>query len=472
MQFIVLLVALAALLWGAVFILRGSLLTGCIVFVVINACFGYYFLHFNVGSISLSLDRLVLVALCAMFALAWRTGRVEGRPLVRMDAVVLAFFFWLAIRTFTTDFRNAHHGAPSPLWHLIVGYASPLLLYWIARQLPLDRRVIGLIQKFFIVFGVYLACTGIAEVSGQWWAVFPKHIADPDVGLHFGRARGPMVQAVVYGFTLSICLMCALVYRMQFTGNKRFVLLGCAAMSCAGVFCCYTRCVWMGAALALGVFIWLAASRRVRTVVLSGTCVLGLLLAATQWERLQTFDGGRSADASKDSASMRVSFAYVSWQMFKDNPLLGCGFGQYVREKDAYLSDRSTSLTLEHIRTEIHHNLFLSILVETGLIGFVLYLTMLGTMSTTAWYLWSSWEAPLWLRGHGLAMLAIVAAYIPNALFQPMGHMNIAHMLFFFFGGLTSGLVHQARPVSSGGSSTNRLTVTERKSPVPLQVMS
>ena len=55
---------------------------------------------------------------------------------------------------------------------------------------------------------------------------------------------------------------------------------------------------------------------------------------------------------------------------------------------------------------------------------------------------------------------------------QPMSHMNIAHMLFFFFGGLTSGLVHLARPVSSGGSSTNRLTATQRKSPVPLQVMS
>ncbi|MDH3717898.1 MAG: O-antigen ligase family protein [Planctomycetota bacterium] len=450
MQLLVIIVALVALVWGAAFVLRGSLLTGCLVFLVVNACLGYYFFHVRVGPAELTLDRIVLVALCAMFAIAWRTGQLDAKPMVRMDYAVWAFFAWLAVRTFTSDFRDVPVDAPSPLWHLIVGYGSPLLLYGIARQLPLDRRAIGLVQKFFIAFGIYLALTGLAEVSGQWWAVFPKHISDPDVGLHFGRARGPMVQAVVYGFALSICLIFAWVYRLQAPRNLRTGLwISCAAFA-AGIFFCYTRCVWIGAALAIGLLLWLTTSRQVRTVCLAALLLVGLLVVGTRWQQLQSFSGGRSAGASKDSAAMRVSFAYVSWQMFQDHPLLGCGFAQYVRDKNPYLSDRTTSLTLEHIRDEVHHNLFLSILVETGLIGFVLYVTMLAALAVAAWRLWSARQAPQWLRLHGLAMLAVLVAYVPNAIFQPMGHMNIAHMLFFFLGGLTSGLQHHVRATDRG----------------------
>ncbi|NIL96647.1 MAG: hypothetical protein GTO53_04385 [Planctomycetales bacterium] len=450
MQMLIIILGLVAVVWAAAFVLRGSLLTGCLVFLAVNACLGYYFFHLRVGPVELTCDRLVLVMLVAMYAIAWRMGRLDARPMVRLDYGVWIFFAWLAVRTFTSDFRDLPPDAPSPIWHLMVGYGSPLLLYAIARQLPLDDRAIGLVQKSFIAFGMYLALTGLAEVSGQWWAVFPRHISDPDVGLHFGRARGPMVQAVVYGFALSICLIVAWVYRLQASPKLRIGLLLGSAPFCAGIYFCYTRCVWMGTALAMGLLLWLTTSRQVRTVCLAGLMIVGLLVVGTRWQQLQSFSGGRSADASRDSASMRVSFAYVSWQMFRDRPLTGCGFGQYIHHKDLYLSDRSTSLALEHIRDEVHHNLFLSILVETGLIGFVLYVAMLTAMAVAAWRLWSATQAPTWVRRHGLMMLAVVAAYIPNAIFQPMGHMNIAHMLFFFLAGLTSGLQHHV-PLGEAG---------------------
>ncbi len=95
--------------------------------------------------------------------------------------------------------------------------------------------------------GVYLGVTGVLEITGQWWAVFPAHIADPNVGLHFGRARGPMVHAVSFGLYLGIGLLAAWLWQWRFGRLGRLLLLLPAPIMLAGLYGSYTRSVWMGA---------------------------------------------------------------------------------------------------------------------------------------------------------------------------------------------------------------------------------
>jgi O-antigen ligase len=121
--------------------------------------------------------------------------------------------------------------------------------------------------------------------------------------------------------------------------------------------------------------------------------------------------------------------------------VLGVGLGQYVRAKDDYLSDRTTELQLEGVRDQLLHNLPLSILVESGLIGFGLYLWMFFAWTRDAWRLWRNSRLPDWARSQGLIMMGLMAAYIPNALFQPLGHMNVVQMTFFFVAGMNAALV-------------------------------
>ena len=54
-------------------------------------------------------------------------------------------------------------------------------------------------QIYGNLFGVYLGFTAVCEIAQLWSLVFPKYIADPKIGLHFGRARGPMVHGVSFG---------------------------------------------------------------------------------------------------------------------------------------------------------------------------------------------------------------------------------------------------------------------------------
>ena len=80
-------------------------------------------------------------------------------------------------------------------------------------------------------FGLYLAATGLLEAAHQWAFVFPRYIADPTVGLHYGRARGPMVQAVSYGLCLGITML---------AGFRLAILVGIDSGSCFGSRSC--RC--------------------------------------------------------------------------------------------------------------------------------------------------------------------------------------------------------------------------------------
>ncbi|MCG8586460.1 MAG: O-antigen ligase family protein, partial [Pirellulales bacterium] len=179
-----------------------------------------------------------------------------------------------------------------------------------------------------------------------------------------------------------------------------------------------------------------------RPVVVGVVLLSGMVVATTQWDRLISLNAGRSATHTRDSTYMRASFAYVSLQMFLDRPLAGCGLGQYTREKDIYLADRSTPLVLESIRYEINHNYFLSILAETGIVGLALYLGLLAAWTRNAYRLCRAEEVPPWAQRQGLLMLVTVGVYVPVALFQPASHINIVQMLLLFQAGLTAGLAH------------------------------
>ena len=441
----------AGLVWATIFVLRGSLVAGCLAFLLVNACFGFYFFNVHVGPVELTLDRIVLVLLVAAYFIHRALGRTVPWRWGASDWATLAFVAWLTLRTFTSDWLQAPKGHVLPVWHLIVGYVSPLLIYAIVRQAPLGERNVRLVQLFFIVLGTYLSLTAIAEVTGQWWAVFPSHISDPNIGLHYGRARGPMVQAIVLGFCLSISTLCMWAYRDRLTWRGSLASLGLIGLFLVGTICTYTRCVWIGAALGLMLVMALTLPKRVSTVLLAGVITCGLLVTATRWDQLVSLSAGRSAAHTRDSTYMRASFAYVSWQMFLDHPVLGVGLSQYILAKDEYLSDRTTELRLEGIRDQLLHNLPLSILVETGLVGFGLYLAMFYAWTRDAWRLWRNRRVPDWARSQGLMMLGLMVVYIPNALFQPLGHMNIVHMMFFFLAGITAALAATFQP--SGAKS-------------------
>jgi len=89
-----------------------------------------------------------------------------------------------------------------------------------------------------------------------------------------------------------------------------------------------------------------------------------MLVMATTWHSVVDLEREGSGSESEHSVDQRKSFAYVSWKMFRENPVFGVGFGRFYDSKLPYLSDRSQDFELESLRNLHHHNTLLSLLTE------------------------------------------------------------------------------------------------------------
>ncbi len=463
MELLIAIAALAGVVWGGWFLLRGSLIAGCLLFLLATCCFGWPFLQFDAGPLPLTLDRLAIVLLAGMYIVQRGLLRTEPKPALLADKLLLLLLGLLTLSMFTHNWRSLPPGVVPPLWHLMTGYFMPAIVYWVARQAPLGRRSVGWVHGALAVFGVYLAATGLAEIGHQWWAVFPSYIADPTVGLHYGRARGPMVQAVSYGLFLGVTLLAVIVWRKRLSTAGRWLWLPVIPLQLAALYFTYTRSIWIGTTLAIVVMLTMLAPKVWRPAILATVLLLaGAVLA--NLDSLANLQREGNATEARESATMRECFAYVSWQMFLDRPLWGCGFGQFYTEKLTYLSDRSTPLQLELIRDYIHHNTYLSLLTETGVIGLGLFLTILGLWIRAGWRLCRD-ENPPWVRLHGVLLLGAVTTYAVQMMFHEVSYTSIDNSLIFLLAGVANGLCAQERPLAAlacDALSTNERVASER----------
>ena len=452
MTAIVLIAVIAATVWGMLFVLRGSLIGGCLAFLLAACCFSHTFLEFDLGPLPLTLDRIALVLLALAYLVQWRLGRTDPKPATGVDLLVLLLAGLLAASTFTSDWRVDAPGEISPLWRLIFGYLMPMTVYWIARQSPLSSDRIWWVQAALAAFAVYLAITGLAEVTRQWWLVYPKYIADPSVGIHFGRARGPMVQAACYGTALAICMLAAWIWRGKLGRAGQLGVILLMPLFGAAIYFTYTRSAWLESALGLLVVLALTLQGRMRSLVIGGVLAAGLVVAVANWDSLLGFQREQSAAETRKSAQMRASFAYASWLMFQDRPLWGCGFGQYRTEVLPYLADRSSDFDLESIRGYVHHNTLLCILVENGLLGLLAFASILLGWTRAAWILWRSPHTPDWARGHAVLLLGTMVTYLCQALSRDVTYTAVENLLLFFLAGITMGLLPLAGRLATAPS--------------------
>ena len=445
MTIIIAILALVGLLWAAIFATRGCLLMGCVGFVVVGYCLGHEFYQFDLGPIPLTLERVLLGGLIAAYVIQWRMGRTEPKQLQRADFVLFAFCGWLIISTFTNDWQLSKPGKISPIWLLVAGYIMPFLVYWIARQASLSQKAVYATYAAIALFGCYLAITALAEISHQWWLVYPKYISNPKLGIHFGRARGATLQSQGLGLMLSITLGVLWTWSRNQAKPKQLLVYLMLPVFLVAIYFTYTRCVWLGAAAGILVVMGFSLRGAWRPIAVTAVLGVGACLALYKADDIVGIQRDAGSLAARDSVSQRSSFTYVSWLMFQDRPLLGVGFGQFTEAKLPYLSDRSSSLYLEAIREQPHHNTFLSLLTETGIIGMLLFLAMLFYWIKNAW-LMAKGPYPTFVKQHGVLMLTALACYLGPALFFDMTYSPQGNWLIFLLAGISSGLAAKYLP--------------------------
>ena len=468
MPIVAIVIGLAAIVWGAIYARRGSLLAGCGLLLVVGYVLGHEFWNIDVGPLPVTLDRIMLVGLLAGLAVQWRIGRLALRPLTAGDLVLgllLAIVVASAVLSGQADFEL---NAASKWGRLLTSFLIPATLFFIVRQVPVTPRDWSLLLAGFVLLGIYLATTGVLEVAGQWGLVFPRYIADPNLGTHFGRARGPELNSVSLGLYLTAALWCGWTLLGHVTRRwQQLALFLTLPLMAGGVMLTYTRSTWLGMAASGLVVAAIEIPRRWRLPALGAAAFVGMLLVAASWSHLTGLQREGSTQESAHSVGQRTSFAYVSWQMFRDHPVFGVGFGRFYDRKLPYLSDRSQDFELESIRSLHHHNTFLSALTETGLVGLAAFVAAIAVWTRQAWLLVKHHESSTWIHSQGVLMLALMANYLCSAVFHDLTLISSQHVLLFAFAGLTVNLRQQAmgwhavRPCEGRGVRTPAAPVAD-----------
>jgi O-antigen ligase len=438
MPLVALLVMAAGMVWGLIYARRGSLALGGAALIVVAYVFGYTFWNLHVGPLPLTLDRLVLMGLVGAFVLQWRWGRLDSKPLSGSDWLLAALLVILTGSLLTAGTPDVKPiDSFSPMWRLVMSFFVPGVLYWISREAPLSERAWIGSMAILSALGIYLAVTGVAELKGQWSIVFPRYIADPTLGIHFGRARGPELNSASLGVYLTVCLWCAWLLRPEVRRSWQLVLLAAVPLMILGIYATLTRSTWIGLVASGAVVGFLQLNKKWRLPLFTLAALGGMFVLAAAWDSVVNVERETTASESGHSVDQRKSFTYVSWHMFKDHPVFGVGFGRFYDCKLPYLSDRTQSFELESLRYLHHHNTLLSLLTETGLLGLMAFLGLLTAWARSAWSLVHDVGLPVWQRSQGLLMLAVIVTYLSSAVFHDLTLLPSQQWILFLVAGLT-----------------------------------
>ena len=250
----------------------------------------------------------------------------------------------------------------SQTWSLVASkFVVPFILFHAAIVVFREPRARRAFELFVIAALAYLVFTAIAFLLDARSLIFPRYILDESLGIHAERARGPFLQAVANGLSLNMLGILALVLAPK----RRAVLLLWLALP-AAILATMTRAVWIAFALssiAIGFRLGAGCIRRFTTALVILGLMAGPLIFLTDNSLATTL---RERTAERGPVEARMAVYEAAWTMFRERPLRGWTAGGMYEE----LARRMPGY---HLKAFFAHNTYLSLLIEFGLPGLLLY---------------------------------------------------------------------------------------------------
>src|SRR4051812_9755002 len=126
----------------------------------------------------------------------------------------------------------------------------PFVMFAVAPLVFRTEQQRRVLLGTLVVTGAYLGVTAIFEKVGLDALVFPRYIADPSVGIHFGRARGPFVESVADGLAMFMCAAAAVMGSRLWRGGVRVACYAVVVVCAVGMVLTLTRGVWLAGIVA------------------------------------------------------------------------------------------------------------------------------------------------------------------------------------------------------------------------------
>ncbi len=139
-------------------------------------------------------------------------------------------------------------------------------------------------------------------------------------------------------------------------------------LGAVGLLLSMSRAGWLGLAAAIVVYVIVVGDRKIKKLILGTVIVMVLVIVSVpnfRYRLLLPFYGEKSANS-------RIELWQSGWQAVKKSPLLGSGLTGYKKVSQHLINDQALP---EH---NFPHNIFLNFWVETGLLGLISLIGLMG----------------------------------------------------------------------------------------------
>lgn len=193
--------------------------------------------------------------------------------------------------------------------------------------------------------------------------------------LHHGQGVGGWLgDENDFGMEMNVAVPVAF-FMYQAAGTQRMkvlfiALLGLFVMS---VVSTSSRGAFLGL-LAIGAYCWFYSPRKVMSLIV-GICLAGLvLIAAPQeyWDRISSITDDSTMETG--TAGQRMFTWGIGWEMFLANPVFGVGQSNFPWTISEYLGGRTWQT--KSLAGRQAHSLYFTLLPELGLIGVIIFGSM------------------------------------------------------------------------------------------------
>lgn len=235
-----------------------------------------------------------------------------------------------------------------------------------------------------------------------------------------------------FGLVLATSVPLALYLALTHTGLRRWVYLAIVPTVISAVVLTASRASLVATfvALTFSLVVWRAADRTFRTVSLALIAGLGLSLVhfapAPQRNRLATI----TKEVTTGTLHDRTRIWKAGLKAFKQHPILGVGSGAYPKATEPWLGKPKVA-GFQYVA----HNTFLSVLVESGLIGFGIFALLVGTV---LFFIWTMAPLERWL------WLVVAGSWTAGVLTLTWEHYKPTWLILSM---ITTGWARAWRPV-------------------------
>lgn len=346
-------------------------------------------------------------------------------------------------------FSSAVQEHPSPWFVFINAYLFPFITFIFAKIYISRTKDIKLV--FYIVFfsAAYLSLMAFFEFFRIDSLIFPRYIADPDVGIHFGYARGPFLNSPHMGAAILFGLACGLHLISYKRGMIKLIFSLLLAMIPFAVFFTQTRAVYLAFVVILIIFLTLYRTDFSKWKVAALPISIFIILFMAIIPILAQEDRRAGGVAEIETITIRQGLYQMSMLMFKDHPVTGVGLAQFVPTSKLEYKSKISILNIYEDAIYLHNHL-LGILTELGLIGVLVYLSIIILIFKRLFDLrkYVSLSNQFLNSNFLVSIGAVWIVYLVIFQFSSPEFEVYPNALIFIFAGIVDGLYHKYRKLN------------------------